>query len=458
MNLFYKTCHSNKLEAYLSLFTLLIVFTGTVFSQSGWVRQYPPAQAQNISFLSVSFVNADTGFIVGSYGTILHTTNGGTNWVIQSSGTINWLRGVSASGPNTATAVGDSGIILHTTNGGAVWEPQSSGTVHNLRALSFIDADTGTVVGDSGIILHTTNGGAKWKSQSSGTVNNLRGVSFPNSNIGTAVGDSGTILRTINGGTKWTSQPILYEDQKKDALYGVSFADADTGNAVGYTSFVDNITPSNGPGGIIINTIDGGTTWDRLGNPYVSTIFSGLPMFGVSLTDANTGTFVGLNAIGDVGIIWRTMDGGGDWINQSFGNNGFYGVCFTDSITGTVVGDNGTIFHTTTGGVTGIIDNSAKSLPGQFALEQNYPNPFNPTTNISYSLPRNGFVTLKVFDILGREVRTLVNERQSTGNHSVTFDASDLASGVYFYRLIARPMGTHSVGNFVDAKKLVLLK
>ena len=160
------------------LLTLLIVFTRTVFSQSGWVRQYPPPQAQNIGFLSVSFVNADTGFVVGGYGTILHTTNGGTNWVIQSSGTMKWLRGVSASGPNTATAVGDSGIILHTTNGGAVWEPQSSGTVHNLRALSFIDADTGTVVGDSGTILHTTNGGAEWKSQSSGTVNNLRGVSF----------------------------------------------------------------------------------------------------------------------------------------------------------------------------------------------------------------------------------------------------------------------------------------
>ena len=65
------------------LLTLLIVFTRTVFSQSGWVRQYPPPQAQNIGFLSVSFVNADTGFVVGGYGTILHTTNGGTNWVIQ---------------------------------------------------------------------------------------------------------------------------------------------------------------------------------------------------------------------------------------------------------------------------------------------------------------------------------------------------------------------------------------
>ena len=140
MSLFYRAYRSDKLEVYLSLFTLLIVFTGTVFSQSGWVRQYPPPQVQNISFLSVSFVNADTGFVVGGYGTILHTTNGGTNWVIQSSGTMNWLQGVSASGPNAATAVGDSGIILHTTDGGTVWKPQSSGTEHNLCALSFTNA------------------------------------------------------------------------------------------------------------------------------------------------------------------------------------------------------------------------------------------------------------------------------------------------------------------------------
>ena len=191
-------------------------------------------------------------------------------------------------------------------------------------------------------------------------------------------------------------------------------------------------------------------TWHRQGTPYVSTIFSEFPIFGVSFTDANTGIVIGLDTTGIAGVIWRTTTGGGDWINQSFGNNGFYGVCFTDSITGTVVGDNGTIFHTTTGGVTGIIDNSAKSLPNQFALEQNYPNPFNPTTNISYSLPRNGFVTLKVYDILGREVRTLVNEYEAAGSYNVTFNASNFASGVYIYQLRS--------GNFLATKKLLLMK
>jgi hypothetical protein len=96
------------------------------------------------------------------------------------------------------------------------------------------------------------------------------------------------------------------------------------------------------------------------------------------------------------------------------------------------------------------------NLPGQFELEQNYPNPFNPTTVISYQLPISSFVTIKVYDVLGREVQTLVNEGQNVGNHSVTFSASNLSSGVYFYRLLAESFG--QAGNYSAAKKLLLLK
>jgi hypothetical protein len=90
------------------------------------------------------------------------------------------------------------------------------------------------------------------------------------------------------------------------------------------------------------------------------------------------------------------------------------------------------------------------ALPAGFALEQNYPNPFNPSTMIGFTIPKAGYVTLKVYDILGREVQTLVNERQNAGNHSVTFSASNLPSGMYFYRLQA--------GNYSATKKLLLLK
>jgi len=85
-----------------------------------------------------------------------------------------------------------------------------------------------------------------------------------------------------------------------------------------------------------------------------------------------------------------------------------------------------------------------------FKLEQNYPNPFNPTTSIKYSLPEQEFISLKIFDILGKEVATLVNEIKPSGNYEVQFDASNLSSGVYFYQLRA--------GNFTETKKMLLAK
>jgi hypothetical protein len=90
------------------------------------------------------------------------------------------------------------------------------------------------------------------------------------------------------------------------------------------------------------------------------------------------------------------------------------------------------------------------NIPQKFALEQNYPNPFNPITQINYQLPVNARVLLKIYDTLGREVRTLVNERQNAGNHSVTLNGSNLPSGVYFYRL--------HTGGSVQTKKMVILK
>jgi hypothetical protein len=88
--------------------------------------------------------------------------------------------------------------------------------------------------------------------------------------------------------------------------------------------------------------------------------------------------------------------------------------------------------------------------PGEFRLEQNYPNPFNPTTTISFSIPSKSFVTLKVFDLLGRELADIISEEMSSGNYSRQWNAAKLSSGVYFYRLQA--------GSFFEARKLILLR
>ncbi|MFZ2323179.1 MAG: T9SS type A sorting domain-containing protein [Ignavibacteriaceae bacterium] len=108
---------------------------------------------------------------------------------------------------------------------------------------------------------------------------------------------------------------------------------------------------------------------------------------------------------------------------------------------------NGVVYGDTT--ITDVEKNT-DLIPGEYKLEQNYPNPFNPSTTITYQLPNSSKVTLKVFDVLGEELITLVDEYKDSGKYEVQFNASDLPSGVYFYRIRS--------GNLIETKKMILLK
>jgi hypothetical protein len=100
--------------------------------------------------------------------------------------------------------------------------------------------------------------------------------------------------------------------------------------------------------------------------------------------------------------------------------------------------------------IVGIDDNNFLDVPVQFRLYNNYPNPFNPTTTISFSIPELSLVTLKVYDVLGNEIITLVNEEKPTGSYEVEFDAKELVSGIYFYKL--------QTGDYTNTKKMILFK
>ena len=96
------------------------------------------------------------------------------------------------------------------------------------------------------------------------------------------------------------------------------------------------------------------------------------------------------------------------------------------------------------------VNPSGATVPNVYSLSQNYPNPFNPSTKINFAIPKQGLVTLKIYDVLGREVRTLVNEVKSAGSYTVDFNASEFSSGVYFYRIQAN--------DFIDVKRMLLVK
>jgi photosystem II stability/assembly factor-like uncharacterized protein len=252
----------------------------------------------------------------------------------------------------------------------------------------------------------------------------LNSVKFINTTTGWAVGDGGTILRTTNSGLNWTSQT----SGTTHYLNSVSFTDANTGTAVGGIYRVSTI----------LRTTNGGINWTSQSSGTTNHLWC------VNFTDANIGT-----AVGDLGTILRTTNGGTNWTSQSSGTTiELNCVSFSDADNGTAVGNNGIILRTTNGGVKVI--NISTKIPSKYLLEQNYPNPFNPTTNIKFDIPKSSLVKISIYNALGKEVATLVNEKLNSGSYNVDWNALGYPSGVYFYKLITK--------EFVDTKKMVLLK
>ena len=185
---------------------------------------------------------------------------------------------------------------------------------------------------------------------------------------------------------------------------------------------------------------DNGENWERADNGVTNHYISSLASNILDLV------FVGTNG----GGVFQTNDNGDHWQAMNSGLTNTDIKCLAMSpdgylYTGTKGGGVFKSVNTTLG-----VKRISGNIPNKFALRQNYPNPFNPSTIIKYTLPKASPVTLKIYDILGRELKTLVNGSQEAGYKSVQFNASALPSGIYFYRLQA--------GAYVETKKLLLLK
>lgn len=188
-------------------------------------------------------------------------------------------------------------------------------------------------------------------------------------------------------------------------------------------------------------TTDGGETWINQ-SPNTHGIYD--TFVSIDALDENNAVVVG-----GLGSIYWTTNAGEQWwkrLNEyELGN--LFVVDIVDENTAYVGGDSGLLFKTTTAGITNVKD---QILPIEYKLNQNYPNPFNPSTKITYQLPKEAKVTLKVFDTLGKVVATLVDEVQYTGKYEINFDAEVLASGVYFYQL--------TTPDFSESKKMLLIR
>ncbi|MBN2611006.1 MAG: T9SS type A sorting domain-containing protein, partial [Bacteroidales bacterium] len=170
--------------------------------------------------------------------------------------------------------------------------------------------------------------------------------------------------------------------------------------------------------------------------------------------------YTGRDTSGSIRIGYATSSDAINWTKVD--GNGTNGACFDEiSMASSVIkiGDTyrmwylgvGGMCYATSEGGTGIEDFNSGKILTSFALAQNYPNPFNPTTRILYVLPSSGFVSLKVYDLIGREIQTLVSEVQAAGTYAIDFNANELTGGIYFYRL---QIG----GKFIETRKMILIK
>jgi photosystem II stability/assembly factor-like uncharacterized protein len=392
------------------LLQFLFLYNGVVRAQ--WVQA--GLESKDIYSLAVSGSNIFAG---SDSGMVYLSTNNGTNWTVVNNGLPNnAIYALLTNGNIIFAGTKSSGSYL-STNNGSNWTDlnDSMGTI-NMFAVS----GSNIFEGGTGVSL-STDSGKSWKKVNKGLTNygwvTSLAVSGDNIFAGTYIG--GVFLST-NNGTNWT-EGLTYHQ------------------VLSLTVCETNLFAGTKGDGIFRST-NNGTNWTKLNSGL--TVPDNVVCFGV----IGNNIFAGIE---NNNIILST-DNGTNWahVMDSPPYTAVYAIdfCGADVFAGT--GGAG-IWKRPLSEITSIF-NKASNLPQQFNLFQNYPNPFNPSTVISYSLPSVSNVKLIVYNTLGQTVKVLEDGFKNAGNYSIDFNAVDLPSGIYFYRLEA--------GQFSQVKKMLLLK
>ncbi len=414
-----------------------------------------------------------TGGVVASGNATYKTTNGGMNWIRLNTDTCSPFYAIWSNDGRTLFAGDNGGVDI----GG------SGGTTYFYQNLN--DRAVWTVIDSIPPIISPFSGFKEIRFS----------TSIPSFGIAYTPGDNTDvyIYKTRDGGNKW--EKTLLPGYPPDYYASNGFCVIDSLFYAFSTHF--------GPPSIIITT-DGGVTWNLRGTGLPSD--NGNKGRGLAFKNNKLTGIAGSNSTRDIA---RTTDGGLTWVTIQVGNITSHSlgpvmrwiegtdICYMTCKASDIGGLNKGVFKSTNGGLNwtametdgvGIITMDIKRIGSNiygyaisfgpvyggnlvlkfsdvitginqiselvsdvYFLSQNYPNPFNPVTVIRYSLLVNRLVTLKVFDVLGNEVATLVNEKQNAGSYEVDFDGSNFSSGVYFYELAVD-------GNIIDTKRMVLLK
>lgn len=420
----------------------------SVNSGSNWTLK---SLNRMLQFSQITFANNNCGFAISDTdsGKVYRTTNSGNNWDLSIEYTNYWFKKIEFANSSTGCAIispnsyGNSNArILRTTNSGNNWYDVNTPSNITAFTIKFVNQQNGIIGCDSNRLFVTTNAGLNWNlvSLAHSIPFDIEGISFINNSTGWLSGHHFRFLapgvyirnilwKTTNSGSNWN---IMYDSIGSLSNNIMQFVNENIGFKISNTGF-------NG----YYKTTNSGTNWFNV--PLAIYPSSGTLKF----INQNTGWISGTSS--NNRILLKTTNGGESWIYQinEYGSS-IRSIYAFDENNAWFCGNYNSIYKTTDGGGIIGIEPISNSLPNHFSLSQNYPNPFNPTTIINYQLSASSNVSLKIYDITGKEISVLVNQKQTSGYYNVKFDGSNFPSGVYFYKITAE--------DFSETKKMILIK
>ena len=452
-------------------------FGKAVYRSSNFGDEWIPVYTGLTDFMLYKFAVYNTYLFAASAGGGMYVTvdNGGT-WFPKNSGlNVHTIYALHSVG-NVMYAGTHGGGVYRSLNLGANWSPRND-MLGNSIVFSFTDAGNFIYAGTFGGIFRN-NGSGVWETMNNGLNDSVVfALNYNGANLFAGT-QSGGIYRSSNFGNFWTK------------LSGIVFNDTVYALAnIGTEVFAS--TKRNG----FVKSTDQGDTWQIINNGFTSIPYS--LSLAVKGSNVYSSVFYGSPKTG----IFKSADSGNSWgwISNPVSSASYFVHTYLNSIFASYYGNNGGEIRVTTNegvnwslitpfqplwgtncdvrcikvfsdyvyaGTSGkslwripvssviSVNNISENIPDNFKLYPNYPNPFNAGTVIRFQLSVNSLVTIKVYDVQGRELKTLVNDRLNAGSYETTFDGAELNSGVYFFRMIANGQSV----NFGETRKMIVLK
>lgn len=383
-----------------------------------------------------NFRNSNTFYIAGEFGKFYKTTDGGNNWntktLYNDTNQHSFPINVLFLNDNTGFYFGDNCRFYRTSDGGENWnrliDSCTGSRYTSYNNLYFIDQFTGFLIGGKheygnhwSYFSKTTDAGLSWNEINTNNPLSGSNLYFANENLGYLSCYDG-LWKTLNGGSNWFK-----------FIDGLNFDKCYFKDPVNFYRIMNDS---------VYKSTNAGFNWFGVYNSDSYEIMQDLSFWG------NTCYLLMENQTNEGYIkIAKSTDNGYNWQSNIIADRlDMHKIYFTDENTGYLMGAFGRILKTTNAG--GSFD--PPITPHRFFLYQNYPNPFNPETSIKYELPETGYTTLKLYDMMGREVKSIVNGIDTRGIHEVESSLSGLASGIYFVQLRQGP--------YVMSIKIALVK